>query len=310
MSERAERRARETLVGVSVGDALGETFFGPAEAVIGRIERRELPPPVWRWTDDTQMAAALVASLRRHDGEIDADDLMRAFADAFEIHRGYGGTMREVLLAVRSGAPWRPLVRGAFDGLGSWGNGAAMRVAPVGAWYADDPARAADHARAQAVVTHAHREAAEGAAAVAVAASLLVDRSTPLPSRPTLLAEVASFVEPSRVRLGLLEAADLDLTAGTVETSQEAARVLGNGRDVSAQDTVPFALWCALSHPDDLVQTFWTTVGGLGDRDTTCAMACGVVAARVGLAGIPPEWVAATEPLPASEEPGRRWFRH
>jgi ADP-ribosylglycohydrolase len=68
---------------------------------------------------------------------------------------------------------------------------------------------------------------------------------------------------------------------------------------------VPFALWCALSSPDDLEATFWTVVAGLGDRDTTSAMACGVVGARVGAAGIPPEWLGCVEPLPARAQ--RDW---
>lgn len=304
MSGEALRRAEESLLALSVGDALGERFFGPPDVVLERLARRELPRPTWSWTDDTQMAAALVDSLARHDGRVVDDDLMRTFAAAFEPGRGYGSAMRDTLMAVRAGAAWRPLVTSVFGGSGSWGNGAAMRVAPVGAWYVGDPVRAAEVARAQAIVTHTHPEAAEGAAAVAVAAALVATGEA-LPGRAELLRDVASYVAPSQVRDGLLEAADLDLVAGTLETSQQAARILGNGYDVSAQDTVPFALWCALSSPDDLEATFWTVVAGLGDRDTTSAMACGVVGARVGAAGIPPEWLGCVEPLPARAQ--RDW---
>lgn len=299
-----QRRAHESLLALSVGDALGERFFGPTDAVLERLELRELPPAPWAWTDDTQMAAALVDSLERHEGRVVPDDLMATFADRFEIGRGYGSTMRDTLIAVRAGAAWRPLVQGALGGAGSWGNGAAMRVPPLGAWYAGDPVRAADAARAQAAVTHTHPEAAEGAAATAVAASLLAG-STPLGPRAELLREVASYVRPSLVRRGLDAAADLDLEAGPIEVSREAAEVLGNGRHVSVQDTVPFALWCALSFPDDLVATFWTVVAGLGDRDTTAAIACGVVGAGVGAAGIPLEWLGAVEPLPEPSPPRR-----
>ncbi|MFL1428967.1 MULTISPECIES: ADP-ribosylglycohydrolase family protein [unclassified Nocardiopsis] len=72
----------------------------------------------------------------------------------------------------------------------------------------------------------------------------------------------------------------------------------GNGAAMSAQDTVPFALWCAAGHLDDEVEALWTAVAGGGDRDTTCAIAGGVVAARTGGAGVPPAWRAACEPLP------------
>ena len=41
----------------------------------------------------------------------------------------------------------------------------------------------------------------------------------------------------------------------------------------------------------------WTTVAALGDRDTTCAIVGGILAARVGRAGLPREWLEAREPL-------------
>jgi ADP-ribosylglycohydrolase len=66
---------------------------------------------------------------------------------------------------------------------------------------------------------------------------------------------------------------------------------------VCAHDTVPFALWCAARHLDDFAAALWTTVSGLGDRDTTCAIVGGIVALAVGEAGIPAEFLAAREPL-------------
>jgi ADP-ribosylglycohydrolase len=63
-------------------------------------------------------------------------------------------------------------------------------------------------------------------------------------------------------------------------------------------DTVPFALWCAAGHHDDLVEALWTTVLPGGDLDTTCAIVGGVVAARTGLHAVPADWLAACEPLP------------
>jgi ADP-ribosylglycohydrolase len=69
------------------------------------------------------------------------------------------------------------------------------------------------------------------------------------------------------------------------------------GTRVSAQDTVPFALWCAAHHLDDYEEALWTTVRGLGDRDTTCAIVGGVVVLATGVAAIPAEWRWCREPL-------------
>jgi ADP-ribosylglycohydrolase len=76
-----------------------------------------------------------------------------------------------------------------------------------------------------------------------------------------------------------------------------AVAALGNGSKVSAQNTVPFALWCAAHRLDDFVETMRLTVSGLGDRDTTCAIVGGIVAGYAGINGVPNDWRAAREPL-------------
>ncbi len=73
--------------------------------------------------------------------------------------------------------------------------------------------------------------------------------------------------------------------------------MLCNGDLVSAQDTVPFALWCAAHHLDNYEEALWATVSGLGDRDTNCAIVGGIVVCYTGVEGIPVEWRAAREPL-------------
>lgn len=62
-----------------------------------------------------------------------------------------------------------------------------------------------------------------------------------------------------------------------------------------SQDTVPFSIWCALRHHDDFTEAMWSTVSGLGDRDTTCAIVGGLVALT---AAPPKKWVQSREPLP------------
>jgi len=79
---------------------------------------------------------------------------------------------------------------------------------------------------------------------------------------------------------------------------QTVASALGNGSMVTAQDTVPFALWSAACHLNDYEEALWATVSGLGDRDTTCAMVGGVVVMRTGVQGIPKEWLHCQEPIP------------
>ncbi|MFF3766911.1 ADP-ribosylglycohydrolase family protein [Streptomyces sp. NPDC001922] len=282
-------RALAGLRGLAVGDALGSQFFVPSN--YPALKRRALPPGVWQWTDDTEMACSVVAVLAEH-GRIDQDALARSFAEHHDFDRGYGPAVNRMLRLIREGGDWRELASALFNGQGSWGNGAAMRIAPLGAWYAGDAEQATHQAEISAYTTHQHREAVAGAMAVAAAAAL-VAAPEGCGSPESLLSGVIELVPRSAVQAGLRRALDmLDYgDAGTV------AAVLGSGRRTSAHDTVPFSLWAAARHLGDFEAAFWTTAQVGGDVDTTCAIVGGVVAAAAD--GAPPsEWWERTEPLP------------
>ncbi|WP_406464843.1 ADP-ribosylglycohydrolase family protein [Streptomyces sp. NBC_00111] len=287
-SDRFER-ALASLRGLSVGDALGSQFFVPANYPL--LKSRDLPPADWQWTDDTEMACSVLAVLATHE-RIDQDVLAHSFARHHDFDRGYGPAVNRLLRLVREGGDWRELASALFQGQGSWGNGSAMRIAPLGAWYADDPEQATHQAEISSYTTHQHREAVVGAMAVAAAAALVAAPGKP-PTPEGLLDGVVALVPRSAVGAGLRRARDmLDYRdAGTV------AAVLGNGRRTSAHDTVPFALWSAARSLGDFEQAFWVTAQAGGDVDTTCAIVGGIVASEP--VGAPPaEWLARTEELP------------
>ncbi|GJF28018.1 hydrolase [Kitasatospora sp. NE20-6] len=289
--------ALDSLEGLALGDAFGDRWFSvdadeAAAAHAARIPRRA----PWHWTDDTAMAVVLFRHLTRH-GEVRPDALARAFATAYTIQPGrkYGPSMHQVLRAVHAGADRRTVVEGMFGGQGSHGNGAAMRVAPLGALLADDLDAVAEQAALSAEATHAHPEATAGAVAVALAAaSAARSRGSRAPERTAFLQGIADRLPVSDVRSGLRTAARFPASTSV----RHAAVVLGSGIMISAQDTVPFALWCAAGRLDSLPEALWHTLGGWGDMDTTCAIAGGVVAARTGLTGVPAGWLAARESLP------------
>ncbi|WP_404816685.1 ADP-ribosylglycohydrolase family protein [Streptomyces thermolineatus] len=284
-------RALASLRGLAVGDALGSQFFVPSN--LPALRGRELPPGVWQWTDDTEMACSVLAVLAGH-GHIDQDALVASFAERHDFDRGYGPAVNRMLRLVREGGDWRALAAGLFDGQGSWGNGAAMRVAPLGAWFAGEPERAAHEAERSALTTHRHREAVAGATAVAVAACLVADASGPPPGPEELLTGVLELLPRSAVHAGVGRARDM-LDYGDVAT---VAAVLGSGRRTSAHDTVPFTLWAAARHLGDYEQALWATAQAGGDVDTTCAIVGGIVACGPGVP-VPATWAGRTEELPA-----------
>ncbi|MEU2322472.1 MULTISPECIES: ADP-ribosylglycohydrolase family protein [Streptomyces] len=284
------RRALASLRGLSVGDALGSQFFVPVNYPL--LKRRELPESPWQWTDDTEMACSVVTVLATHH-RIDQDALAHSFAHHHDFDRGYGPAVNRLLRLVREGGDWRELAAALFNGQGSWGNGAAMRIAPLGAWYADDPEQATHQAEISAYPTHQHGEAVVGAMAVAAAAALAAAPDGPPAAENLLDGVVALIPARSAVGAGLRRARDM-LDYGDAAT---VAAVLGCGRRTTAHDTVPFALWSAARSLGDYEHAFWTTAQVGGDVDTTCAIVGGVVAA--GSAGAPPEeWAQRVEPLP------------
>ena len=280
-------KAKRSLEGLSVGDAFGELFFriSPYETT-----SEQLPSGIWHWTDDTHMALSIVEVLEKC-GFIDQDLLAQAFARRFtkEPYRGYAGGAIRLLKQVSSGGNWREISPLLF-GNGSFGNGSAMRVAPIGGYFFNDLKQAAEQAQLSAVVTHAHIEGQAGAMAVSVSAAIAAN--DPRPKGKDFLKEVLPFVPDSitkeRIQLAMQISSDDFNTA---------RQKLGTGHEVSSQDTVPFCLWCSAYNLEDYEQALWLTAKGLGDVDTTCAIVGGIVA--LSAEEIPALWLKHREPLPA-----------
>lgn len=291
-SEERLRYAKRALDGVALGDCFGQSFFMADEIARQRIKKREISNNPWYFTDDTVMAIGIYRILEKY-GEIDQDALARAFAEnyALDWHRGYGGTAHSILRSIGEGQDWRDVASGAFDGMGSMGNGAAMRVAPVGAYFADDLDKVLYHARASAEVTHAHMEGIVGAMAAAVASALLLNKKqgSYLGEGAVFLRDVADKLPDSDTKYKILSAASVPK-----ESSIDfVVSVLGNGIRLTAQDTVPLCLWCAAYFYTSLEEALWMAVSALGDRDTICAIVGGMVSLYAD--EFPQQWVSYME---------------
>lgn len=280
----SERRALLSLEGLAIGDAFGQLVLDYGDWLFAG---RGIPRGPWPWTDDTQMALSVVQALRELGG-IDGDRLLGLFVDRYlaDPLRGYDWISIRVLRRRATGGredsiPWP--VHGMI------GNGAAMRVAPLGAWFADDPGRAVYEALQSARASHDDADCQAGAMAVAAMAALVA--GGPGLKGVTLLERTVSFVPPGPTRRGLEQAAGIPAAQHF-----EAVRQLGTGVFRASRDTVPYALWCAAHHLDDFEEALWETVSGLGDTDTTCAIVGGLVALRTG--SVPPWLLTAREPLP------------
>ncbi|WP_162903021.1 ADP-ribosylglycohydrolase family protein [Taibaiella koreensis] len=301
--------AARSLSGTAIGDAFGECFFGAQEQMLDHIQNKHLPLERLMFTDDTIMAIALFRSLEAF-GTIDKDYVLGCFLQNYQIdtHRGYGPSMHHFFREVAAGADGKKVAAEKFEGMGSMGNGSAMRAALIGAYFYDNLALVKLQTAASSIITHTNIEAVAGAIAVATAAALATRQQEmgERYSRNTFLNEIIEALPQSdtRSQIGKARAMEGSYSIPTLVAA------LGNGTRMLAQDTVPLALWCAAKHLNDFEACLWELVSALGDRDTLCAIAGGIVALSAPETTIPLSWQHQVESWKESDfykQPLRSW---
>ena len=267
--------AKRALDGIALGDCFGQTFFVKDEVAYQRIRERKILEEAWYFTDDTVMGIGIYRILEKY-GEINQDKLAEIFARNYLLdwHRGYGGTAHSILREIGEGADWREVAPKVFNGMGSMGNGAAMRAAPIGAYFADDLDKVMYEAGKSAEVTHSHIEGIVGALAVAAAALIWNKKAGEyFKEGKDFLYDIAQMLPESDTKYKILSAASIKRESKI----EFVVSVLGNGVKLTAQDTVPFCLWCVAYYYESLEEALWKAVSALGDRDTICAIVGGIV---------------------------------
>jgi poly(ADP-ribose) glycohydrolase ARH3 len=187
---------------------------------------------------------------------------------------------------LQSGVRWNEAATVVFPD-GSFGNGAAMRVAPIGVFYHDDSLELRRVAELSASITHGHPLGKEGAAVQAYAVACAV--ATKLEE---FLGRVRSFVNPERA----VYVQQLDVISELLRIDpapEEVAYRLGH--DVRAQTAVPAALYAFLAHPASFADAVRFAIMLGGDTDTIGAMAGAIAGAYHGVEAIPEKWMDALE---------------
>jgi poly(ADP-ribose) glycohydrolase ARH3 len=273
------------MVGSALGDAIGELAFrGLGEAGLrAEIAQRD----TLIYTDDTAMAIGLAESITQV-GRLDEQHLGDTFRANFqrEPWRGYASGPPTVFsLVERHRMSYSEAARSLFGGQGSFGNGAAMRIAPVGLFYHDAP-DLYEKARASAYVTHAHPIGVDGAAllAWAVAQAVKLDPRELFPFE-RFSQGLIDFARTSEIRdkMVLVRA----LIAGDVPPPDAARRL---GRSVAVHESLPFAIYSFLRYPQSFEACLFCAILHGGDRDTLGAMACAISGAYLGVEAIPLAW--------------------
>jgi len=267
-----------SLMGAAVGDSLGAR----GEGIFHFQETKEIGP---RYTDDTAMMIGLAESLIECEG-FDGEHMARRFMENFEREpwRGYAWGPPRIFRMFQRGRKWNEMLdREIYPG-GSYGNGAAMRIAPVGLFYGDDPKMLREVAYQSSKITHSHEWAMEAAALEAYAVAMAVNLKGENFKKYEFLKELLSFT-----RVGIyqkkLEAMKSLLDEGAPRG--KVIRELGNG--VEAMNSVPAAIYSFLCNSDFESSVIYA-VGLGGDADTIGAMTGAIAGACYGVDEIPKRW--------------------
>jgi poly(ADP-ribose) glycohydrolase ARH3 len=272
-------RFRGCLLGHALGDGLGAPFEGLSEDTIyrsfGSTVRVFADPPVehFTYTDDTEMSTS-VAECLIENGMIDADDLASRFHRNFTPTRGYGPGMRKIAEAMNLGRDWKQLVQTVFPG-GSFGNGAAMRVAPVGLFFCADLDAVAGEAMMSASVTHQHPIGIDGAIVLATAVAMVVSLTEPL-DRRAFFNELSKRATTEEFQWQLRTAAKLD-----------PGDTLSFGNSLEAHRSVTTSLLCFAIWPDSYESAVARAIGMGNDTDTLAAMTGALSGAYLGYSALP-----------------------
>lgn len=238
------------MIGAIAGDIIGSVYEHR------HIKTKDFPlfDPRCHFTDDTVLTVAIAEAILSGEPYVDSvRRIGRRYPDA-----GYGGSFIRWLLSPDAG-PYH-----------SWGNGAAMRVSPVGFAFATEN-EVLTQAKATAEMTHNHPEGVKGAQAAALA---------------VFLARKGSDKEAIRSRIAGQFDYDLDRTVEDIRPAYSF--------DVSCQGTVPEAVVAFLDSQsyEDAVRN---AISLGGDSDTLACITGGIAEAFYG--GVPKDVRARVKEL-------------
>ena len=288
-----EDRFAGSALGAFVGDALGMPVEGWTHAAIknrlGAV--REMLPgrfPPGYYTDDTEMMISILECLVERGGFDPAFTTAR-FLRNFHPERGYGGRIYGLMERLENGVPWDEA------GTDSFGNGSAMRIAPIGFFYFNSMEELKTAALLSSRITHTHSEALAGAVvqagAVALALELGLTRKPVQPEK--FLEHLALLVD------------DLDRGFSTRLRSLKEIRPASSDEffyhvlsrfscNVKSIEAVPPAL-ASFLFSSTFEEAVVNGVNLGGDTDTIGAMAGAVAGAYYGLNAIPRSWLEVLE---------------
>ncbi|CAG9765032.1 unnamed protein product [Ceutorhynchus assimilis] len=315
-----QSKFRGCLVGSLMGDCLGGPYEGDEissgdriiiQRYFDKMEDASFKGPFKKYTDDTAMMKS-VAKFLIDKPEPDFKYLAKLFVTEFfkEPRRGYGSNVMDVFEKLRN-TKYEDIYRPSneqFNGLGSYGNGGAMRIAPIPLYFYDKYENMLNVARESTKITHSNLLGINGALlqCIAIHQAFLIESDKPVDVdgfckglvekiRPIELACYEDLNDKSETPYceKIFTLQDMLRKKYTDDSDEEVICNIGNG--ISAYESVPTAIYCFLraQNPIPGIETnnifrrtiqYAITLGG--DTDTIACMAGAIAGAHLGYEAI------------------------
>ena len=283
-----------SIIGSALGDSIGELAFNyhEKEELIKEINNRK----AIRYTDDTAMVIGIAETIISNKGDWATEDLGAQFHQNYkrEPYRGYGLGPPMIFRTVeREHKKYQEVAEGLFGGDGSYGNGASMRIAPLGVFYYESK-NIYEIAKRAAVATHTHPLGIDGAAILAKLISILIpkdpDKFDIKQHEIEILTEIIEFAKTDEYKSKLSKIKDLlEKNADIID----AEKIVGS--NVLAFTSVPFSIFAFFRNPYSFKDALLDTVLVSRDRDTVGAMMSGLLGSFLGINKIPKNWINKLE---------------
>ncbi|NQV79971.1 MAG: ADP-ribosylglycohydrolase family protein [Alphaproteobacteria bacterium] len=293
---------RGAMLGSAVGDAIGE--LASAHTDLDSLTDWIGEGDVLRYTDDTAMSIGLAEALSTSGGAINEEEIGKIFQRNYgrEPWRDYSSSVPAIFAsAKRHDMPFSEAAARLHDGTGSFGNGAAMRIAPLGILYRNSD-KLRDCAEQSARITHAHAVGIDGAAIMAWAVAQLANLD---PKSKFPFAEfctgIVRFAQTREMRLKLVQV--IELIAGKA-SPKNAAKSLTLSQSVA--ESLPYSLYSFLSNMKSFEDCLYCAILQGGDRDTLGSMAGALSGSFLGAKAIPKDWISRIENLDTLEDLAKR----
>ena len=292
------------LVGQCLADATGFVVEGFSPVASHRYvedylktektgEFGRFPFQFGQYSDDSQLARELMqsyAAQKKFDPADYAERIKRIFSEKRIV--GFGYSTKEAAKRLAHGISWEE--SGAPPP--SAGNGSAMRAAPVGLFFYDNPQKLIQAAHDQGRITHKDPRCSAGAVAISGAVGLVLQDNELHPDRfVSTLAEWTApfsqgFADGLQTLLHCLSMPPEKASLLIADTGMDADYIDDEewkGMSAYVVSSVLWSLYAFLRTPADYWGTVCTAIAAGGDTDTTAAMAGAVSGAYLGIGEIP-----------------------